>query len=250
MGAMIMKASKNSKSKVARALVGFILTLLASASIALAQQKPAETQAPLTSAAPAKDVSGKYEGSGKAAGLPDVQITLDLKSESGKVSGRLTTAQGSSEISEGAITDGKLSLKFGAAGKDGALTGQIQDEKVSGEWTAGTQKRAVELKKVVAGDTGATLSGEWSALADTQGGFPFNLILKVEGEKVTGSSSSQLGESTISSGSWKDGKLVIVLDSANGPIALSATVVDGKLVGDFDYARQLQGKWVATKKTP
>jgi hypothetical protein len=179
-----------------------------------------------------------------------VQITLDLKNEAGKVSGRLTTAQGSSEISEGAVTDGKLLLKFGAAGKDGALTGQIQDEKLSGEWTAGTQKRAVELKKVVAGDAGASLSCEWTALADTQGGFPFSLSLKIDGERVTGSSSSQLGESNISSGSWKDGKLNFVLDSANGPITMSATVVDGKLVGDFDYAGQLQGKWVATKKAP
>jgi hypothetical protein len=27
-------------------------------------------------------------------------------------------------------------------------------------------------------------------------------------------------------------------------------MVDGKLVGDFDYNGQLQGKWVATKKKP
>lgn len=106
------------------------------------------------------------------------------------------------------------------------------------------------MKKVAVVDAAASLSGEWTALADTQGGFPFTLVLKIDGEKVTGSSSSQLGESTISSGSWKDGKLAFVLDSSNGPIAMSATVVEGKLVGDLDYAGQLQGKWVATKKTP
>jgi hypothetical protein len=39
-----------------------------------------------------------------------------------------------------------------------------------------------------------------------------------------------------------------VLDSANGPVGLVATLVDGKLVGDYDYAGQLQGKWVALRK--
>jgi hypothetical protein len=29
---------------------------------------------------------------------------------------------------------------------------------------------------------------------------------------------------------------------------MSATVVEGKLLGQFDYAGQLQGKWAAVKK--
>jgi hypothetical protein len=59
-----------------------------------------------------------------------------------------------------------------------------------------------------------------------------------------------LGESTISAGTWKDGKLVFQLESANGLISMSAVVVDGKLSGEFDYGGQMQGKWVAVKKAP
>jgi hypothetical protein len=73
-------------------------------------------------------------------------------------------------------------------------------------------------------------------------------VLKVEGENVTGSSSSQLGDSTVKSGSWKDGKLVFQLEGQNGVISMSAVVIEGKLSGEFDYAGQLQGKWVAVKK--
>jgi hypothetical protein len=29
---------------------------------------------------------------------------------------------------------------------------------------------------------------------------------------------------------------------------MSATIVEGKLTGDFDFAGQVQGKWVAIKK--
>jgi len=38
------------------------------------------------------------------------------------------------------------------------------------------------------------------------------------------------------------------LEGSNGTIVMSATVVDGKLSGEFDYSGQLQGKWVAVKK--
>src|SRR4029434_9187156 len=104
----------------------------------------------------------------------------------------MTTPQASWDISEGSLADGKLSVKFGAAGKDGVITGRIQDDKLLGEWVEGTQKRSVELKKVHAGNAGTSLSGEWTALADSQGGFPFTLTLNIDGEKVTGSSNSQL----------------------------------------------------------
>jgi len=93
------------------------------------------------------------------------------------------------------------------------------------------------------------ISGEWDAAADAQGqAFPFTLSLKQDGETVTGTSHSELGTSSVSTGTWKDGKLVLLLDSANGQIALVATMTDGKLTGDYDYAGQMQGKWIATKK--
>jgi hypothetical protein len=231
-----------------RLFAAFMLTLFVTAAFAMAQQKPVENPTPAPVAV--KDMaSGKYDGPAKAAGVADIALSLELNNASGKVSGRLITPVGPLEISEGTLTDGKLVIRLGAAGKDGMIAARLQDEKVVGDWIpTGAPKRTVELKKVTAAVGGADLSGEWSALADAQGGFPFTLTLKIDGEKVTGSSSSQLGESSISNGSWKDGKLIFVLDTANGPIAMSATLVDGKLVGDFDYSGQLQGKWVAARK--
>lgn len=238
-------------TRIPRKSVGVLLILLVATAVTLAQQKPGNVPSPVKEAPAAKDiVSGKYEGTSRTAGAADTQLTLELKEEAGKLSGRLTTPQGTMEISDGALTGGKLSLKFGAGGRDGALTGQLQDERIVGEWTTGAQKRSVELKKVGADRDAAALSGDWIGLADAQGGFPFSLTLKVEGEKVTGSSNSQLGDSTITSGSWKDGRLTFVLESANGIVGMTATLVDGKLVGEFDYAGQAQGRWVATKKTP
>ena len=112
---------------------------------------------------------------------------------------------------------------------------------------AATQKGTVELKRF---DPAADeISGEWDAVADAGGQpFPFTLVLKLDGDKVTGSSSSQLGTSNISTGTWKDGKLAIVLESGSGQILMNATIVEGKFSGDYDFAGQSSGKWVAVKK--
>ena len=199
--------------------------------------------------AQAGDVSGKYEGSVKG---PDEKVSLDLKSEDGKISGRLTSGTTALEVTEGTFKDGTLSLSFG---KGATLTAKVQGDKIVGDWMAGTEKRAIELTKVpvVAAATATAapfdLNGNWDAVADANGQpFPFSLTLKVDGETVSGSSSSQLGESAVKVGTWKDGKLAFQLEGQNGVVTLSAIVIEGKLSGEFDYSGQLQGRWVAVKK--
>jgi len=217
-----------------------LLTFLLGASVALAQDT----------------LSGKYEGTVKT-GAAEEKVTLELKNDGGKVTGRLMKGEGAVDITEGTLAASKLSLKLGAAAKEGIINGVVDGEKITGDWIAGAEKRSFELKKVPAtaaasapAAAGAVnLNGQWDAVADAQGQpFPFLLVLKIDGETVTGSSSSQLGESQIKSGSWKEGKLVFELEGQNGVISMSAVVVEGKLSGEFDFAGQLQGKWVAVRK--
>ena len=216
----------------------FVLTLVLGASVALAQDT----------------LSGKYEGTVKTAGAADEKVSLELKNDGGKLTGRLMKGETAIDITEGTLAATKLSLKLGAAAKDGTVSAVVDGDKITGDWTAGSAKRTLELTKVTAAAAAApasasNLSGEWDGVADAQGQpFPFVLVLKIDGENVTGSSSSQLGESQIKKGSWKDGKLVFELEGQNGVIAMSATVIEGKLSGEFDFAGQLQGKWVAVRK--
>jgi hypothetical protein len=190
---------------------------------------------------------GHYKGTVKrASGQTDV--TIDIKSADGKFSGRAVTAEGEYPISSGEIAGGKLTLKFGAPAEGALLTLQKGEDKLTGDWVRGADKGTVELKAAEV-FTAEMLNGEWDAVADAQGQpFPFLLTLKVDGEKVTGTSSSQLGTSPITSGTWKDGKLAIVLEGTAGQIAMGATMIEGKLSGEFDFAGQLSGKWVAIKK--
>ena len=189
-------------------------------------------------------LTGKYEGTAKSPD-GDVKLTLELMDDSGKFSGLATTPHGTYKVAKGHIVDGVLTLEFETP--PAKLSLRQKDDKLVGELTVDGKTGAVELRRVVKDE----ISGEWDAAADAQGQpFPFTLSLKVDGEKVTGSSSSQLGTSTISSGNWKDGKLALVLESGNGQIALMATLDNGKLVGDYDFAGQFSGKWSAVKKKP
>jgi hypothetical protein len=196
---------------------------------------------------------GKYKGTVKATS-GSFDLSAEIKLRDRKLLGSLITPQGEQIFASTELAGGKLKIKLGAPGSEEILTLAFREGKLVGDWKVGKETRVVELDRVLGGNptpTADPLSGDWEAAADAQGqAIPFNLTLKLEGEKVTGKSSSHLGESTISSGSFKDGKFAIILESGGGQIALIATMVDGKLAGDFDYNGQLQGKWVATKKKP
>ena len=194
---------------------------------------------------PQASLTGKYEGMAKNE-TGEQKVKLDLVEDAGKYSGTLTTAQGSFKILKGQMANGVLTLDIE---KPGGGSGQMSFKK-NGDVLVATFTEAgktvnIDFRKASADD----ISGEWDAVADAQGqAVPFTLTLKVDGDKVTGSSNSQLGTATISNGTWKDGKLSIVLEGGSGNITMAATIVDGKLSGDFDFAGQMSGKWVAQKK--
>ena len=221
------------------------LTFLLGSIVAFAQPAP-------------ETLSGTYEGTVKAPDGREVKVSLELKSEGGKISGRVNHGDKSAETTEAKLENGTLTLNFG---NNRTFTGKVDGDKLVGEAVDGTAKIPMELKKVppataaapaaspAAGAGEVNLNGSWEAVADANGQtVPFLLTLKIDGETVTGSSSSQLGEATIKSGSFKGGKLVFDLEGASGVISMSAIVIEGKLSGEFDFAGQAQGKWVAVKK--
>ena len=221
------------------------LTFLLGSIVAFAQTAP-------------QNISGTYEGMVKRPNATaEEKVSLVLKSEGGKITGRATHGTMTADVTDGKYENGTLTLTFG---NDAKFLGKVDGDKLIGDGIHGTDKVHMELKKVVPAAAAApatpaapaaafNLNGQWDAVADANGQpFPFLLTLKVDGEAVSGGSSSQLGEATLKNGTWKDGKLSFELEGSSGTIAMSATVIDGKLSGEFDYSGQLQGKWVAVKK--
>jgi hypothetical protein len=208
-------------------------------------------------------VSGTYKGTAKVD-ADSVPVTLELQSQSGKVSGQITVHEHVIKLAEGgSFKEGRLNVKASMEANEITIAGQVKDDTIVGTWTMGGKTGPIELKKVPAAAstpaaptttamvTGDVFTGDWDAVADANGQqFPFSLTLKVEGEKVTGGSSSELGTSTIGTGTFKDGRVTFRLDGQAGAISMTATIQDGKLVGDFDYSGQMQGRWVAVRHKP
>jgi len=187
-------------------------------------------------------LTGKYEGVVKDE-TGEQKVTLDLVEQSGKYSGIFTTPRGSFKILKGQMVDESLTLEIEKpGGGQGTMLLRAKGSDLVATFSEAGKNVTIDFRKPVADE----ISGEWEAVADAQGQpFPFTLSLRLDGDKVTGSSNSQLGVGNITTGSWKDGKLAIVLD---GNIALVASMIEGKLSGDYDFAGQSSGKWVAIKK--
>lgn len=209
-------------------------------------------------------LSGKYQGIAKGASIGELPLSAEIKNDNGKVSGKLEIPTGTANITSGSFTDGKLSMKVDAGGNELTINGTLKDDKITGDWALEGQTGTFELKKMGAAAAapstpspatppaatgGDPVSGEWDASADAQGtSIPFTMKLKLEGDKVTGSTESAQGALPITKGSYVGGKLSFTLDTPNGPIVMSGVIKEGKVTGDFDFAGQFQGKWEAKKK--
>ena len=206
------------------------------------------------------DISGKYEGVAKSEAFGEIPLTVNLKNTGGKLSGTIETPQGPANITDGSYADGKVTLKFDAGGNEGVVTATLNGDRIVGKWELGGAGGTLDLKK--AGGTtpsaspapapaagGDPISGDWDGSADAGGmTIPFTLKLKLDGNKVTGTSTSDQGSATISNGKWDGNKLSFSLDTPQGAITMTGVVKDGKIAGDFDFSGQMTGKWEAKKK--
>ena len=212
----------------------------------------------------AADISGKYEGVAKSEAFGEIPLTVNLKSNGAKLTGTIETPQGPANITDGTYADGKVTLKFDAGGNEGTVTATINGDKIVGKWELGGAGGTLELKKA-GGSTpapaapsapsaakpaaGDPITGDWDGTADAGGTtIPFTLKLRLDGDKVSGSSTSDQGTASLSNGKWDGNKLSFSLETPNGAITMTGTVKDGQINGDFDFAGQMTGKWSAKKK--
>lgn len=243
----------------------FIVLLMSLSSLASAASFNNSTNP----SAQAKDpLSGKYEGVAKSDQMGDIPLTVEIKNDAGKLSGKIDSPQGPAPITGGTFDNGKIVMKFDAGGNEGTVTAMLDGDKITGKWELGGQGGGLELKRAAAGAAapaassatpapktsapvaGDPVSGDWDGAADAGGtSIPFTLKLKLEGDKVTGTSEGSQGTIPVLKGTYSAGTLTFSLDPGQGgEIKMTAIIKDGKLVGDFDFAGQMTGKWEATKK--
>jgi hypothetical protein len=93
-------------------------------------------------------LSGKYEGVAKSNTVGDIPLTLELKNDGGRFSGKVESPQGPAQITGGTYINGKLILKLDIAGNELTFNVQMNAGRMVGEWELGGQKGTLDLKKV------------------------------------------------------------------------------------------------------
>ena len=97
------------------------------------------------------------------------------------------------------------------------------------------------------------VSGEWAMTVNTDNGqIPVTLVLKQEGEKVTGTIRSERGESALE-GTMKEKTLSFAFnystpDGNSMVVTMTGTVDGSSIKGTFDAGGMASGGWEATKK--
>ena len=64
-------------------------------------------------------LSGKYEGVAKSDQIGDIPLTVEIKNDNGKLTGKIDTPQGPAAITGGTFDNGKIVMKFDAGGNEG-----------------------------------------------------------------------------------------------------------------------------------
>src|SRR5262245_14519652 len=91
------------------------------------------------------DVTGTYEGIVKMPGAPEGKVSIELKSEDGKITGQAHHGPKIVPITEAKLENGTLTLNFD---KDHKYVAKVDGDKLVGEVSDGTQKFPLELTKV------------------------------------------------------------------------------------------------------
>ena len=196
-------------------------------------------------------------------------LTVEIKNDNGKLSGKIDTPQGPSQITSGTFADGKIMMKFDAGGNEGTVEAMLNGDKIIGKWALSGMGGPLELKR--AGATAAAtppaaatplaaatpapaggdpITGEWAASAEVSRYRRFLSRSNSSSKAIKSQArrTSDQGTAPLSKGTWSANNLTFALDTPNGVIGFKATLKEGKLMGEFDFAGQMTGKWEAKKK--
>ena len=79
------------------------------------------------------------------------------------------------------------------------------------------------------------MTGTWECMShgSSQGDMPFTLYLEQTGDSVSGSVSSPIGGTEITSATFKNNKLDIRLETSEGTYVMSAKLKKGQLAGEW-----------------
>ncbi len=209
----------------------------------------------------AQDASGKWQLTVTTPDRDPRTTSMALKKEGDKLSGTLIGLQGNEVAVAGTQVSADVSLSFTVTTQNGpiavSMKGRQDGDSMKGSLLAGsdTQGQWTAVRTAPPGTSGVDLTGTWAFQVVTEAGTRTpTVVLKQEGEKLTGRYKSQLGESAVIgkvtgtnfsfevSLPIEGTPVTITYSGTSGESGLSGRVtVDGNEVGTFTAKKQGSG---------
>src|SRR5438034_4300894 len=202
----------------------------------------------------AENILGKWVAKAVTPNGP-IELELEVKIEGNQLVGTMAGFQGSVPLSNLKFENPDLSLEATLAGATFKLTGMLKDGKFAGNYEQvgadlkGTWTAERKDPPVPAAGPGE-IAGAWTSVAVTPNGdLTATLDLKHEGDKVTGSVSSETGALPIQAASYKENRLQFDVEFGGNRYRIGAVLKDGKLFGQWSsVGGSDSGAWSATRK--
>jgi len=120
--------------------VSLVLAILVICSVALGQEKDGAKSS----------VTGHYEGTAKGKSEEVIDVVFDLTEKDGSMSGMIHSTHGDFRITGGHHKGEDVMLEFDAQGEPGTITLKLNEDKLSGSWSAGDDGGPVDVKRAAA----------------------------------------------------------------------------------------------------
>jgi hypothetical protein len=150
---------------------------------------------------------------------------------------------GSVDMQSGSFKGERLQFDIDMGGNVYRIDATIAGDKLTGKWgpAGGGEGGALSGSRKASGIPAAAplasavaIDGVWSCVVSSpQGELPFELNVKSDGEKVTGTAGSAEGSIQIGNGKFSAGKLVFEVEYMGGTYRIEATVENAQLIGKW-----------------
>ncbi len=186
-----------------------------------------------------------------------LEIEIDLKQEGNQLVGTAALMQGIIPLSAVKYEEPNLTAELAFGGNNYRMLGTLKEGKFTGTWEQiggdmkGTWIAERRAAPPAAGTAPTGITGSWNTISVTPNGeLAMGLDINQDGEKVTGSLSSEMGSVPLQAATFKDDKLQFDVDLGGTVYRVEGNLKENRIDGKwYPVAGGEGGTWSATRKT-
>lgn len=203
--------------------------------------------------AAAADVGGKWNVTAQTGGR-DVKVEMELKDAGGKLTGSMSTPQGTVELTEIKLSGNELTFKIPTGDATYTIKMNVNGDSMKGTWTAeggdSGPMTAARAGATAAVASNGAITGKWKATAITPGGEEMKVVIDVteSAGKLGGTLTTANGDQVeLSDVKFENNDFTCAIQTGDGTYRIKMTLTGDTLKGSYTDPGGQTGKVSAIK---